>query len=357
MRQICLLLLIGFVFVVGCSKDTIENPEPSIPQSIPYCGTNYYPANFAWKMWNRDGWQNSSIPNEIETELSKAKDLGINMTRIFINYNAFGKSQPSFDVPEVNYLKQYLNMAKATGMGVVITLFDDCIFDGTNVVSFNNAVVTTQSAIAHVDALVNLFDGYDNIVAWDLINEPDGKGFFNFSSGSWNATGLDWLVAIFNSLKADLKNKDSAQRITLGTVMGTGILTMVSDKFPGLLPQIHQYTPYSNSSQFYAKVVQDINDVYYAYNEPVFIGEFGSPADIADNNALKKQAEIYDALLKAVEDNSKKVHSVANWTLFDFNNVTGDEGIFGTITLSGELKESAEILRNYYQSWQQAAAN
>lgn len=350
-----LLLFIFSNLLFSCNeKESIpKEPAESTQKKNPYCGVNYYPKNHAWHMWEQAGWDSEIIPNEISEELKVAKTLGVDITRIFINYKSFGKNNPSLNINQVTYLQRYLEITKDLNINVIITLFDDCLFQGSKVVN-DDGVVSSPNAIDHVLKMAELFKEYKNIIAWDLINEPDGhRGFFDFNKGQWHTIGLNWLVDIFDALNDDLNKRNSTQRITLGSIMGASIMTRVADRFPGIIPQMHQYSPYVNSSDFYNKVKEGILELYYSFKGPVFIGEFGYSAPLENGQAIERQAAIYQTLLRAIDDNKEKVHSVTNWTLYDFPKAHGDEMYFGIITKDDVLKPSANIIKQFYKKWQE----
>jgi hypothetical protein len=152
-------------------------------------GLNYIPAtsiNYT-EMWQRESYDRVTI----HKELTLAKDLGFNCLRVVLQYLVW-ENQPKETLAR---LDDFLGIAAAHGMRVMVALFDDCAF-GTKVDPYLGPQAEVVSGFyandwspspghtmvrdpstwpklrAYVEDVVGTFAKDERVVVWDLYNEP-----------------------------------------------------------------------------------------------------------------------------------------------------------------------------------------
>lgn len=114
---------------------------------------------------------------------------------------------------------------------------------------------------------------------WDLINEPDGRGFVDASSG-WKPDYLIGLKNIYYYPKSRIN-----QPITVGVLYNVKRITdlFMDPIFTGLIPQYHEYSAFdgSDSDAFKEKNKNLHKCSLRRLQKKLFlIGEFGLPGNL-----------------------------------------------------------------------------
>jgi len=298
-------------FVVKENK-ILKNGKPFLIKGI-----NYYPKNSAWNMYG-ELFNLDTIAADFDI-ISKAK---LNTIRIFIPYETFGKALVSSE--KVEKLKQILNLAKTKNLSVIVTLFD---FYGDY--SINNWTLTQR----HAETIVSNCKEYDNIIAWDIKNEPD----LDFESrGEQNVK--PWLEEMIEVVKKAAPN----HLVTIGysTIKSGEIL---KDKVDFI-----SYHYYEDIALFKDKLIA----LEKATSKPLVMEEFG----ISSNRGFwswfgnsKDNQATYHKKMQAIF--KEKQLAFVSWTLYDFPNVPNGvagkwpwiknkQKQFGFIDIHGKQKPS-----------------
>jgi endo-1,4-beta-mannosidase len=282
---------------------------------------NYYPKNSAWNTYG-EKFNKTIIANDFEI-INKAK---LNTIRIFVSYEDFGKAEISQE--KLDKLKSVLALAKEKNLAVIITLFD---FYG------DYSPESWTLTFRHAEKIVSTFKDFDNIIAWDVKNEPD----LDFKSrGEQNVK--PWLEQMI----ATIKKFDPNHLVTIGysNIKAGEIL---KDKVDFV-----SYHFYEDLSLFEDKLVQ----LQKATQKPLVMEEFGMSSNQGFwswfGNSKNDQAEYH----QQIQEIFKRKHlAFVSWTLYDFptvpDNVAGKwpwikskQKQFGFIDVDGKQKPSFRFI-------------
>lgn len=286
-------------------------------------GINYYPKNSAWDMYG-ELFNLDTIAADFDI-ITKAK---LNTIRIFVPYEDFGKAEVK---PEkIEKLKKVLTLAKKKRLEVIVTLFD---FYGDY--SVNNWTLTQR----HAETVVSSCKDFDNIISWDIKNEPD----LDFESrGIQNVK--PWLSVMIDVVKKAAPN----HLVTIGysSIKAGEILKDEVD--------VVSYHYYEHISLFDDK----LKELQKATKKPLIMQEFGMSSNKGIWNwtgyTQEDQAEYHksmQAIFKA------KNLSFVSWTLYDFPQVPdavagkwpwikSKQKQFGFIDYNGKHKLSFKYMNN-----------
>ena len=284
-------------------------------------GINYYPKNSAWDMYG-DLFNIDTINTDFDI-ISKAK---LNTIRIFVPYEDFGKAEVKTE--KIEKLKQILELAKTKNLAVIVTLFD---FYGDYSVA--NWTLTQR----HAETVVSSCKNFDNIIAWDIKNEPDLD--FN-SRGIQNVK--PWLSEMIDIVKKKAPN----HLVTIGfsNIKASEILKNKVD-----FVSFHYYEDISLFKDKLAILEK-------ATHKPLVMQEFGMSSNRGFwswfGNSQNKQAE-YHKKMQAIF--KEKQLAFLSWTLYDFPNVPNTvagkwpwiknkQKKFGFIDIYGEEKPSFKYI-------------
>lgn len=263
----------------------LKNNQPFIIKGI-----NYYPKNSAWDMYG-DLFDLDTIAKDFDI-ITKAK---LNTIRIFVPYEDFGKAEVKTE--KLEKLKQVLTLAKTKELAVIVTLFD---FYGDY--SVNDWTLTHR----HAEKVVSSCNDFDNIIAWDIKNEPD----LDFESrGKYNV--IPWLTEMIHVVKKAAPN----HLVTIGysNIKAAEILKDEVD--------VVSYHYYEHVSLFDEK----LSILEKATNKPLVMQEFGMSSNRGFwswfGNTKEDQAE-YHKKMQAVF--KEKQLAFVSWTLYDFPKVPND---------------------------------
>ena len=302
---------------------------------LPFAGT--------WASWNGP---------EVQQELAKARDLGVNTIRIGIPFNHFdtvdvvwddGKAMTKISPIMVNQMKQLLQIASVYGMKVIFVLFewyDDYPAAGSRL---------DKTVVTYLQGLVGPFANDDRVLAWDLHNEPDNYG-------EWQGGHYDKVIKWLQHIYGLVRDLDKRHPITVGVGNDTSLWQAASDGTTLLsfvdFAAFHSYDA--------GAVSKDIADIKTHTDKPILLEEMGwptspghkpNPPDVTyDENT---QNYLYKTMLRASK--TADIAGVVQWTLWDYKigSTTTDsrgsfEEHFGLVRLDGSLKPAADIFKNDY---------
>ncbi|VXB21436.1 Glycosyl hydrolase family 5 [Flavobacterium sp. 9AF] len=300
------------------NKNILKKGTPFIIKGI-----NYYPKNSAWDMYG-----NLFNTDTIASDFAIIKKAKLNTIRIFVPYEDFGKGEVKIE--KIEKLKQVLDLAKANDLAVIVTLFD---------FYSDYTIINWTLSQRHAESIVSLCKEYDNILAWDIKNEPD----LDFKSrGKQNV--LPWLEEMIHVVK----QTDPNHLVTVGfaTIQSGEIL---QDKVDFI--SFHYYEDLSFFKDKY-KHLEDIT------KKPIVIQEFGLSSNRGFwswfGNSEKNQASYHEQMQAIFKE---KQISFLSWTLYDFpevpNQVAGKwpwiknkQKNFGFIDVNGNPKPSFKYISN-----------
>jgi Cellulase (glycosyl hydrolase family 5) len=252
-------------------------------------GMNYYPQATPW-----DGFWSKYSAGIIDADFARMRGLGLNTIRIFIPYEQFGGMHVR---PEMlDRLADLLDRAEASGLQVVVTLFD---FRGDY-----NPLIWPQ-ADRHLETILTRFRDHPAILAWDLKNEPD----LDYARAGREVVDL-WLLHTLQLARGYAPH----QMITVG--WGSADAAAAFGGSVDLL-SFHDYLPPDGLLGRYALVRQA------APGRPVILGEFGLPTwnspFFPNGHTEAEQLSYYAAVLSAMR--STDAAGEMAWTLYDFSSV------------------------------------
>lgn len=324
--KVVLLLEDGFWRIRHQIKETTQETENVAlamnTKHLDIKGINYYPQDTPWNMFG-----DSFSEVIISKDFSIIKDAGLNTIRIFVQYEDFGKA--NVNPKKLKKLKQTLDMAEASGLKVMVTLFD---FYG------DYSVMDWTLNMRHAETIVAALKNHNALVAWDIKNEPN----LDFESrGQHNVTS--WLENMINHVKSI----DTKHPVTIGwsNIKSASIL---KDRLDFI--SFHYYEDVNNLEASINTLKETIPD------KPLVLGEFG----ISSYSGLWKpfgsseedQANYYK---KAQEVIVKTGVQYMSWTLYDFTDIPKEvvgrlpwrknaQKHYGFIDKKGTKKESFKYI-------------
>lgn len=284
-------------------------------------GINYYPQQTPWDMFGAHF--DSAI---ITKDFQLLKNLGLNTLRIFVSYEDFGgaKVKPA----KLAKLKQVLDSAEASGLKVIVTLFD---FYG------DYSVQDWTRTHHHAAQIITPFKKHKAILAWDIKNEPD----LDFKN-----RGKVQVLAWLQEMAQQLKSFDPNHLVTIGW----------SNLASSILLQEHldvvSFHYYQDIDDFAKTYKTTKNQIY----KPMVLQEFGLSSARGLWNPFgaseKQQAAYHQQFLDILENES--LHYLS-WTLYDFEEIPSavagslpwrkqKQKHFGFIDIHGNHKEALEFI-------------
>jgi hypothetical protein len=285
-------------------------------------GVNYYPQKTPWNMFG-DEFDEKIIANDFKI-ISRAN---LNTIRIFVPYEAFGKA--NVDIKKLNQLKKVMELSQKYKLNVIITLFD---FYGDY--SLESWTLTHR----HAEKIVNELNEFENILAWDVKNEPD----LDFKNrGEHNVKA--WLENMIKLIK-----KNTNQMVTIGysNVESANILEKEVD-----FVSFHYYDEIADFEIKYKSLSTKIK-------KPLVLQEFG----LSSNRSLinwfgnsNKDQELYYQKMQNIF--KKNQINFISWTLYDFSYIPDEvagskfwvknkQMNFGFIDNNGNKKASYRYISN-----------
>ena len=316
--------------IVEIENDPLNDALPdkdiiaSDPKISKIKGINYYPKESPWDMYGKKF--NDSI---IASDFGIIKNMGFNTVRVFVPYEDFGKAD--IDTEKIEKLRKVMNLAKDTGLDVILTLFD---FYGDY--SIPDWTLTHR----HAQFIVEEFKDHEALLAWDIKNEPD----LDFES-----RGKENVLAWLSQMIIEIQKWDAKTPITIGWSSPEAALNM-SDEIDFV-----SFHYYRKPSDFLATVEKLKNEVP---NKEIVLQEYG----------FSSYDGIWNGFLGAIEDQTRyysKMQEILDaqnipfvlWTLYDFekvpNSVVGrlpwrktPQKYFGILDTDGNPKPAYNFLIN-----------
>jgi hypothetical protein len=336
-------------------------------------GLNYYEKDHAWdEFWPY--WHNKANRATVAHELDLARALGVNTLRIFLRWDFFTTSpdDPTVPLEAKQDLDEFLELAAAKQMRVLLTLFDGMPNEGTE-----SRYIDPAIGSAHVNSLLTPFknraggavdfsqDG--RILAWDIKNEPD-RDYYKDADGD-GVAGVDLVSALPGDVAAvqswadeiirRLGQEDARQPVTVGVygavMSGTTLV----------------YSPTLVS--YYTNVITDPVDflsIHYSLDEKNFPADVNAVEAIAGGKPIvveefalhtwaehpidphneRDQAAYYNAILSTSE--ADHLAGAMFWTLTDFSQIEGsDERLkhVGILRNDYSEKPAAAVIREHFK--------
>ncbi len=302
-------------------------------------GFNYFPRDFAWRDFG-------SWPAErVAAELDVAKSLRANALRVFIRMDAFGG--PDAGWSEQEGFERFVEMAKARGLFLVVSLFDSYRKWPDDGWDDWPAFGTPEDAQdkAYLSAVVGKWKDEPDIAAWDLYNEPDYVGDKEFRWDEHRLNRMGWLAR----MASEVRRLDHNHLLTIGVALSE------SNFLPGLggttvndlvdFVSVHYYTRNYPGTSLY-NVLQATKQLT---NKPIVVEEIGQATlpggeDMSGDEDV--QARFLDEALQGAR--AANASGVLVWTLYDFpSHANGSEGHYGLVREDDTLKPAAEVFRQF----------
>jgi len=322
----------GDSFMYSGSKVTLKGTNYWLSDS-PFVGT--------WVDWNGP---------QVQQELAKAHDLGINAVRIGIPYDHHDtmdliwgnrKNMVSVTARYKYVLNQFLQIAAGYDMKVIFVLFD--WYD-----PYKPGFVPDERAnLTYLEGIVGPFVNDDRVLAWDLYNEPE-------FSRSWESGQQSNYILWLKDVAQMVRSIDKNHPITVGVgndtnlwlpaKNGTTILSFVD------FVAFHCYDA--------GRLAGQIADIKAHTGKPILLEEMGWPTGLGDEKPIpnavydqKTQNYLYTTMLAASA--SSNIGGVFQWTLWDYWGsktafVPGHERFFGLVRPDGSFKAAAQIFKADY---------
>ncbi len=285
-------------------------------------GINYYPQKTPWNMYG-DNFNDSIVNNDFK----KIKTMGLNTVRVFIPFEAFGKTK--IDTKKLDQLKYILELATKNDLKVIVTLFD---FYGDY--SVQNWTVTHR----HAEQFVMGLKDHEALLAWDIKNEPD----LDFDS-----RGKEEVKAWLHEMILQIKSWDNEHPITIGWSSPEAAQHLSTEVD---FVSFHYY----REPDVFLEAVKELKTA--VSDKPIVLQEYGYSSYNgiwnAYSNSEDDQAHYYREMQKIIKSESIPY---LFWTLYDFesvpNSVVGKlpwrkekQRHFGLIDNDGEPKEAYQLL-------------
>ncbi|WP_298496274.1 cellulase family glycosylhydrolase [uncultured Algibacter sp.] len=299
-----------------------ETPKTVSVNSLNIKGINYYPQANPWDMFGE-----AFSKDTISKDFKIIKDAGLNSVRLFVQYEDFGKA--TIDYKKLEKLKQTLDLAEASNLKVVLTLFD---FYG------DYAVMNWTLNQRHAETIVNAVKDHNALLAWDIKNEPnldfDSRGKVN-------------VVAWLDSMIDLVKSLDAVHPVTIGW-SNTQSASILKDKVDFI--SFHYYEDLDKLDEAIKTMKTEIP------SKPLVLQEFGlssysglwNPFGASDED----QANYHKKIQEQIAANGLQFMS---WTLYDFTNIPKEvvgrlpwrkraQEHFGFIDQNGETKPAFDYI-------------
>lgn len=248
-------------------------------------GVNYYPSNTPWFEF----WPNYD-EDIVKEDLYKAKELGFNTVRTFLQYGVFGEAHVSNEM--LLKLEKFLDALSENNQKAVITLFD-----------FPKSYELEEytSTDRHLESILTRFESHPAILAWDLKNEPD----LDFEIHGKQKV-LDWLKFIADRAKM----YDTNHPITIGWALPQNANNLASELD---IVSFHYYDEPDNFSKSIGALKSEVGI------KPLLLSEFGaSSSRNIFNLFLQGESSQKATLSKLLVDAKKEKIGFLCWALFDF---------------------------------------
>lgn len=246
-------------------------------------GINYYPQKTPWNMFGSEF--NEKI---IADDFKLISNSNLNTIRIFVPFETFGKA--NIDNQKLIQLKKVMELSQKQKLNVIITLFD---FYGDY--SLESWTLTHR----HAEKIINELKDFENILAWDVKNEPD----LDFKNrGEQNVKA--WLE---NMIKLIKKNTNQLVTIGYSNLESANILEKEVD-----FVSFHYYDNISDFEHKYKNLTSQIK-------KPLVLQEFGLSSTRSLINWFGNSEKDQEVYYQKMQEIFKKYQiNFVSWTLYDF---------------------------------------
>ena len=252
-------------------------------------GVNYYPKEQPWNMFG-EAFDSLTIHKDFKI----VHDMGLNMIRIFIPYEGFGKNY--VDNQKLEQVKVVLDLAEENNLKVMVTLFD---FYGDY--DIKDWTLTHR----HAEIVVNSLKNHPAILAWDVKNEPD----LDYDSRKKYMVEA-WLTEMI----VQIKSWDTEHPITIGW-SSAKTAENLANKVD--LVSFHYYEELSAFTEKYNTLKLEVGK-----DKQILLQEYGMSSYAGFWKAFmggeSKQKDYYKEIQGYLE--KEKIPFVF-WTLYDFDEI------------------------------------
>lgn len=274
------------------SKIAVKQPPSVTLNSIAHVkGINYYPQHHPWELFG-ENFSDSIIHHDF----TKIRKMGLNTVRIFVPYSSFGETRVHTE--KLAQLLQTLDRAAATGLKVIVTLFD---FYGDY--GLRDWTLTHR----HAQQIVTTLKSHEALLAWDIKNEPD----LDFET-----RGQTQVLAWLQQLLSEVKSWDSQHPVTIGWSSPEAAIHL-NEKVDFV--SFHYYREPDRFKQALEELKSRIPD------KPVVLQEYGYSSYDGIWNAYlgseEDQADYFKTMQKILD--TEEVPFLL-WTLYDFETVPNE---------------------------------
>jgi len=278
---------------IGLPSNTVTSGEIVAHNIAPNLsnirGVNYYPKKTPWNMFG-ENFDSLAITRDFKI----IKNMGLNMTRVFIPYTSFGKNR--VDLVKLQQVATLLDLAQTSNLKVMITLFD--FYGDYDIHSW------TQTH-RHAETIITSLKNHPALLGWDIKNEPD----LDFKSRKKYRVKA-WLKEMITQIH----QWDSLHPVTIGWSSTSAAKNLAQEVD---LVSFHYYDKPSELEQQYSELKANVPG-----NKQLFLQEYG----VTSYNGIWKlfqggatnQAAYYKDIQTFI---AAKNIPFAFWTLYDFEEI------------------------------------
>jgi hypothetical protein len=231
--------------VTGCAKK-VDKVDKFAIDCDAIRGFNYTPASVAAPRHHTDSWVKYD-ENTTVFDMDLAKELDLNMARVFVNYQAY---QELGGEELARRLQHFCRVCEERGIGVIPVVG-------------NGAWVrdTTQRDLARewAEFLVGALKDEPALAMWDIHNEPDSN---NPERRAMNFSNCRFLSGLFHEL-------DPNTPVTIGAMLVPGMIELAD------YVDILQFHDYSETREGIKEQIKAAREFSQKVGKPVFNGELG----------------------------------------------------------------------------------
>ncbi len=309
-------------------------------------GVNYWPSSSGLNMWTE--WN----PEEIQDDLKRIKDLGMNCCRPFLLMPAFMDNPDQVDALMIERLHFFLNQCESRKLYTFPTFivghmsgedFDVSWGNGADFITDRRIIDITKNYIYRI---VDEIKSYSHILGWLLSNElPNYIGI----QSSDDVT--IWVKEIIDLIKA----ADPGRPVSIGDGAWSPEITSEPSGF--ILRKLNQYQDFvglhyyplgmspwhhSYTTAFRIRLARE-------WDRPVIVEEFGTSTTLCseENQANYYRSVFYSALINGAQ-------GALSWCLNDFDfenkrpyNHHAFEERFGIVKTDKSLKPAAHEFKQF----------
>ncbi len=305
-------------------------------------GTNYYPQDHMWaSMWSSWDW------SEIQSEVVKVRDLGLNAVRILVPYSNGGWNGPNVPASRLQMLEDVVNEFGRQGVRSCVTLFDW-------ETSFPAAGTGTEANhITYLNAIVQRLRNNPYVFCWDVKNEPDHPsnigGFDNWDS---SPASRDRIVSWLGRMCSAVRTRDPNHPVSAGIRWWQNVQDVIAFED---IAMFHSYWPNIGTQQ-----IPEVKGYMGSNQKPILVEEFGWPSNpspgynggvLTTNFTEADQLSFYTTHLGAFAQHN--IAGCIQWMTFDASEYSTDphesfEEHFGLWRYGYSLKPAGTFYRDHF---------